>query len=580
MQSYCEPHLGGMKRLFDKLLNTDAWHFLWIAVLLSEIFTALLSSMISLALWGRLDGDIILVGAINAFVVSLIVSAGIIYFLEHASALKEANMRLQHEMSEHRQIEELLKKAANEWKATFDSIGDAVAIVDAEGTFLRCNEAMSRLLGLPFGEINGRTSRELLYERADVTEECPLSRMRKSLRSEELVMKFCDRVIHIRVYPIKNDDEALIGAVYVISDITERKRAEEEMQSTRQLLEKTITSLNEAVFIIDARTRTIIDCNRTAELMFGYEREEIIGRNTEFVHVSSAMYEEFGRNMFAALDEHGLYQTEFRMERKDGSVFSTEHSVTEIRDEEGKRTAVVSVVRDITGRKRAEERLKRSFRRVRELTAHLQSVREEERANIARAIHDDLGQTFTALKMDLSWLKKRLDRKSPEAEKADEAIRLVDDGIEAVKRISSELRPLMLDHLGLKEAMQWQASEFERRSGIRVDCHFDPEDIRVGKKVATELYRISLEALTNVARHSGAKKVKIDLMAEDKDLVLEISDNGRGIRQRRSEDFESFGIIGMRERARSIGGRLDILGIKGEGMKIAVHVPVKARKMR
>lgn len=228
-------------------------------------------------------------------------------------------------------------------------------------------------------------------------------------------------------------------------------------------------------------------------------------------------------------------------------------------------------------RKRAEETLKQSREHLRNLSTHLQTVREEERANIAREIHDELGQILTALKMDLSWISKKYSDHKTILEKTESMSRIVDATIQSVKRICTELRPQVLDDLGLSAAIEWQAEEFKKRSGIACEVDFNTEEIALDKKRSIALFRILQEALTNIARHTNATTVKVRMEKTDGLLLLEVKDNGKGITEKQVSDPHSFGLIGMRERAVFLGGDFQITGSPNNGTTVTVNIPLEEK---
>jgi signal transduction histidine kinase len=224
---------------------------------------------------------------------------------------------------------------------------------------------------------------------------------------------------------------------------------------------------------------------------------------------------------------------------------------------------------------RKSERLKESEDKLRRLAAHLISVREEERAHIAREIHDELGQVLTGLKMEVTWLAKRL-REKPLIEKTDSMCKLIDTTVQTVRKIATGLRPEMLDDMGLIAAVGWQAKEFQKRTGIRCRTKLPPE-VKLDIDVSTTMFRIFQEILTNVARHSRATRVDMELaIAEDK-VALEVIDNGVGIADSDLNGKKSLGLLGMHERALLFGGEVKITGTAGHGTRVSVSIPVRQR---
>lgn len=228
-------------------------------------------------------------------------------------------------------------------------------------------------------------------------------------------------------------------------------------------------------------------------------------------------------------------------------------------------------------RHRAEAELQRSQDLFRNLSTHLQEVREEERTRIARQIHDDLGQALTALKIDISWLNTRLaDERDLIREKLKSMVALIDETVHTVHKVSEDLRPGILDDFGLAAAIEWQAEEFQKRTGIRCKTIYSSE-FDLNKEQSTNLFRIVQESLTNVIRHAEATKVEIRISAQEGILVLEIQDNGKGITQAAIADSRSFGLIGIKERAHSLGGKVTITGTRGEGTCLTVKMPISER---
>src|SRR5436853_183276 len=224
---------------------------------------------------------------------------------------------------------------------------------------------------------------------------------------------------------------------------------------------------------------------------------------------------------------------------------------------------------------RKSERLRESEEKLRRLAAHLISVREEERAHIAREIHDELGQVLTGLKMEVTWLAKRLKEK-PLVEKTDSMCKLIDTTVQTVRKIATGLRPEMLDDMGRVAAVAWQAKEFQKRTGIRCRAKLPPE-VKLDIDVSTTMFRIFQEILTNVARHSRATRVDMELTVNEDRVGLEVIDNGVGIADSDLNGKKSLGLLGMHERALLFGGEVKISGTAGHGTRVSVSIPVRQR---
>ena len=226
--------------------------------------------------------------------------------------------------------------------------------------------------------------------------------------------------------------------------------------------------------------------------------------------------------------------------------------------------------------RRAEEQLRESHQQLRDLSVYLQTVREEERTRIAREVHDELGQALTSCKLDLSWIAGKLPRDlKPLQEKTRSLISHIDATIQTVRRISTELRPGVLDHLGLGAALEWQANEFQNRTGIKCEVQADLNEPQLEQNLSTTLFRIFQETLTNVIRHAGATQVAVCLKESGGQISLTVEDNGRGISRAEIANAKSMGLLGMRERAALLGGMFKIARLtRRSGTRVAVTIPV------
>jgi len=232
--------------------------------------------------------------------------------------------------------------------------------------------------------------------------------------------------------------------------------------------------------------------------------------------------------------------------------------------------------RERAERRHAQEKLRESHEQLRALSVYLQSVREEERTRIAREVHDELGQALTSCKLDLSWIAGRLPRdQKPLLAKTRELTTHIDSTIQMVRRIATELRPGVLDHLGLAAALEWQANEFQTRTGIKCDVRIHLRERNLSPDLNTTLFRIFQETLTNIIRHAGATRVEVELREAAGRIILEVKDNGRGISDEEISNTQSMGLLGMRERAALLGGTFEIgPGPRDKGTKVAASIPL------
>ena len=231
---------------------------------------------------------------------------------------------------------------------------------------------------------------------------------------------------------------------------------------------------------------------------------------------------------------------------------------------------------DISDRKKAEDKLRDYSEQLRQLSAHLQHIREEERIDIAREIHDELGQQLTVLKMDISWLKKRIVSKEEKVQqKMNDLMDVIDNTVKTVRKISSDLRPSMLDDLGLVAALEWHSQEFEKRSGIKTKFNSALRDLDLPVDTATAMFRIFQESLTNIARHADASSVTASLKLNNGQLMMQIKDNGKGFSVNGIQNKKTLGILGMRERVNLMNGDYLIESEPGKGTIVRVTIPVE-----
>ena len=378
--------------------------------------------------------------------------------------------------------------------------------------------------------------------------------------------------IELAIIPIHQDDTTFFCGF--IRDITERKKAEEQLSGERNLLRSLIDNLPDYIYVKDKATHYIIS-NKAFVKLVGAESEiETTGKKS-----TELFGEEVGRiNMeedmqvltlgTAVIDRDELIVT-FNGEKR--WLLTTK---VPLKDKEERVVGILGISKDITERKLAEQELRQSREDLRLLAAHLEQVREDERISIAREIHDELGQQLTVLKMDVSWLHKNLaDENEKAKEKTQNLLNMLENTVKTVRKISSELRPSMLDDLGLLAALEWQSQEFSKRSGIKTIFSSAIGNLSFSQNIATGIFRIFQESLTNVARHADATRVKASLQMKNGNIVLQIEDNGKGFTIASIENNKTLGILGMRERTLMMGGEYKIKSTPGKGTIVEVIVP-------
>ena len=329
--------------------------------------------------------------------------------------------------------------------------------------------------------------------------------------------------------------------------------------------------INAPIGIYIEQERTFQFVNPTFLKLTGFERKELIGTRP-FTYVFPEDRNFVKKKVVGMLKGHHSSPFEFRVVIKSGETRWIVETVAPI--QYSRKRALVGYYMDITHRKQMEEALKRSEEELRSLSAHLQTIREEERTRIAREIHDELGQALTALKMDFSLLNKRLKKEHQlHFNESDSILSTIDMTIQTVQRISSELRPRLLDVFGLGAAIEWQSKDFQKRMGIKCEVTQDPEDITLPQDLSTAIFRIFQETLTNVARHANANRVDVYLHKNSGQITMRVKDDGKGITDEEILSHRSLGLIGIRERVRPWGGAVNISGDKDKGSTVTVSIP-------
>lgn len=458
---------------------------------------------------------------------------------------------------------------------------DGMRLIDEEGIILLVNDAYCKtvekskddLIGKPFSTVYAIEEQKSVLStfKKDVENEAIKTRFERDntlWNKRKVWFEFSNTFLTLP------DGNKL--TLSIIKDITERKKSEIELRESEYKYKMLFNSANDAVFVTQLSTEKtygdFIEVNEIACKRLGYSKEEFLLLSPSAI-VSPHCIDEFNKNLDKLLNEgHVIYDLTHRAKDKKLIPVEISSHLFLLND----KLTVLSIARDITERKLAEEKLKKTSKRIRDLAVHLQSIREEERGLIAREIHDELGQTLTVLKIQISLLANKLrDDQQVLKEKINQIAGLIDDTVENVQRISAKLRPGVLDELGLVAAIEWQVDEFEKLTGLKTSLVISKDEISLDKNKSTAIFRIFQEALTNIARHSQADRVSVSLQTDASKVYLEVKDNGKGISQEQIKDLRSLGILGMKERAYVFGGEVYIEGILGKGTEVKAEIPIE-----
>ena len=361
----------------------------------------------------------------------------------------------------------------------------------------------------------------------------------------------------------------------ILRDVTERVRADEMLARSEARLRGILDSAMDAIITVD-ESQHIVLFNDAAERVFGATRAEAVGAPlTRFIPERFRAAHAGHVRRFGETQVSSRRMGELRIVtgvRANGEEFPIDASISQT--SEGGRRFFTVILRDVTERVRAEQALRQSREEIRSLALAASTVREQEKSRIARELHDELGQALTALKFDVGWLRDKTAASAPEVSEKLAAMQGVIDGtVAATRRISADLRPLMLDDLGLTAAAEWLVQNFGARTGIETSLALEG-DLELHDPHATAVFRVLQESLTNVSRHARATKVDIVIERAGGEVRLRVRDNGRGFSPAEPRRPNSFGLLGLRERATLLGGDVAIESVRGSGTTVDMRLPL------
>ena len=494
-------------------------------------------------------------------------------FLDRAFVLRDSEgkaFRMLGSMVDMTPVYDAQRKISNseeKYRTLVEQAVDAIALYDEKGRILDVNTGSIQLLGYSKEELSQMTLSDILTNEEIITKPIQYDVLQggESTVKQRSMKRKDGSVVQTEVRSQQLPDGRFLS---VIRDLTERIKAQELVEREKELSDTIISSLPGVFYYFD-HTGKYLRWNKRLEDVTGYSAEEIADMHpTGFFDADE---KELIAERIKEVFEKGITDVEANLLTKSGEKIP--YYFTGVLMIENGKPGLIGVGMDISDRKKAEHELEASFVAIRKLTAHLQNIREEERTHIAREIHDELGQQLTVLKMDISWLNKKLASQDNKIrEKMKELLLMLDETVKTVRRIASELRPSLLDDLGLMAAMEWQLNEFEKRSGIKARFEGSESEISLSNPVKTALFRIFQESLTNVARHSEAKNVTVSLIHNAEECILSVVDNGKGFDEEKLKAKKTLGILGMHERTSMIGGTYSISGKPGIGTTVEVRV--------
>jgi PAS domain S-box-containing protein len=498
------------------------------------------------------------------------------------------------EITGHKRTEEALRESERRFSDMLTNLEMLAVMSDNKGNITFCNDYLLRLTGWKREEAIGQNWFEMFIPQ---TEQAKVSDILTDIPPEGTITPHFENEIKTRAgerrlvkwtnTTLRDFDGRVIGVAALGDDITERQSAEQENRNLLHKLQervKELTALHEAARILQ---RPMTDIPQIL-----HELTELLPPAFQYPETTAARLRlgQIETQTAAFVDSAEALRTDFTS--ADGLSGSIEVIYTKahppemegpfLTEERALINTLADMLRNSYDRQQAEEQLKTTTEQLRALMVRLRHAREEEGKRIAREIHDELGSALTSLRWELEDLNKLSDNPekqlNPPAlqEKSARMIEQIDATINDVRRIASELRPTILDDLGLVEAIEWQAQQFQQRTKIFCRCDCFLEDVELDQEQSTAVFRIFQEALTNILRHAQATRIDITTEKCGESLVLTIRDNGKGITESEKSGKQSLGILGMRERANLIGAKIEITGVEGTGTRLIVRVPIPA----
>lgn len=479
------------------------------------------------------------------------------------------------DVTKRKQAEETLTASEAELRALFAAITDVVILCDADGRYLKIAPTNPSNLYRPPEDMLGKTVHDVLpKEQADYI----VARIGEALQTGQVVTgEYALQIEGKELWLASSFSKVTEDTVVrVAHDITKRKQVEEELRKNEVFVRTVLDNLPIGIAVNSVNPTVTFDYMNDNFLRFYRTTRDKLATPDAFwnaVYEEPAFREEIKKRVLddlASGDPERMRWADVPITRKGEETTIISAQNIPIPD----RSLMISAVWDVTKRKQVEEELAQTNKRLRTLSMYWLAAIENEHAYIARELHDEFGQSMTALKMDLDWLADKYSADNEECQRINRMKALVDDSISLMRDIASKLRPGLLDDLGLFAALEWQAREFTKHSEIPCELSLPPHNIDLDPDLSTTLFRIFQEALTNITRHAQATRVDTSLRLKDQTVILTVQDNGRGITESEANNPRSLGLLGLRERAAQWNGSLTLAGKPGEGTTVTVRIPL------
>ncbi len=476
-------------------------------------------------------------------------------------------------INERKKAEKAINASEEKYRTLVEQASDAIFIADENGKFITVNSSACKLSGFTEKEFLQKTIHDFSVFHDIQKNPFHFEELKKGKTTlvERIIKVKDDEVIEVEVNAKLLSDGRLLAFV---RDISERKKSQQALAESENRLRTIYNTEPECIKILGPGSE-LMEMNPAGLAMIEADHlNQVKGRS--IINIIKEPYRKAFKALIQNVFKGKQGQLQFEITGIKGTPRWMDTHAVPLKNSEGKIISLLGVTRDITERKKAEAEILKTTEQLRQLTAHLQTIREEERKNIAREIHDELGQQLTGLKMDIHWLSRRINVTDEETKrKMKESISLIDDTITSVRKIATNLRPSILDDLGLLAALEWQGEEFQKRSGTKVVFVNKVGEISLPPDIATAIFRIYQELLTNIARHANASLVKTVLHKVNGLINFSFSDNGVGFSSENIRNKKTLGLLGIKERTLLFGGSCKIESKPGEGSTTTISIPMK-----